>query len=276
MAPQRVCNSTPSCTNCTAIGMKLQCPGYCTCMGVTPAEQPEFTKPGMFYLVDPCSELTIPSRGDMSALVTGCLTTPSDYTGTTVYLLGDSHAANYVPAFSAALAQYGANATLKHAVVGHLCGYNSKEFIGAIMGGWAAPLIPRCHAYIDTVTSILEQSLRAGDVVAIATAMYKYWSYPVLDSLKFDLTFLQSLRSFVESRGASLILLDDGPKLPQNGYTCVSTGNVGNCLVDREVAMQQRHAATLALESFADQTDSTSFFNSFEIFCPRNISNKIK
>jgi len=279
-APHRVCSSTQSCANCT-YGEKgrLECTGSCTCPGIPPDEQEEVIRGSLFYTSDQCSELTPPTRGDMGQLVTACLAPPNAYNGIMVYLVGDSHASSYVPAFSASLARYGGNATLRHAAVGHLCGYNSKAFSDALIGTFPSlnSLMPRCHDYINTTTSILEQNLKAGDIVAVATAMYKYWGYSSVHGLNFDLSFLHELRSLVEARNASLILLDDSQKLPRNGISCVSSTSdpdaASRCLVSRSAAVQQRQAVTLAFEDFCNQSEASTFFNSFEIFCPPTLLN---
>jgi hypothetical protein len=111
------------------------------------SEQREHSSRKRFSAEDFSVELTRLDRGNVNSLVSNCLFPNRPWGVPSVFILGDSHAAAYVPAMASAMA--GFNPTLVHAAVGHLCGYNSQEFNALIVPNYVRS---RCDAIAEEMT----------------------------------------------------------------------------------------------------------------------------
>ncbi|KAH8043799.1 transferase [Aureococcus anophagefferens] len=136
-----------------------------------------------FYVIFPliafasrgrCSELTDPSTGDIAALAGPCLDPGGRRRPAAFYLLA-TRANAIAPAAGGAR---GSSLQLRAMTVGHGCGYSSRAFNAAVMayfGHDGDELSDRCRTYEDEVRTKLDAVLAPGDVLAVATATYKFF-----------------------------------------------------------------------------------------------------
>lgn len=157
--------------------------------------------------------------------------------------------------------------------VGHGCGYSSRAFNAAVMayfGHDGDELSDRCRTYEDEVRNKLDAVLAPGDVLAVATATYKFFGKKSRDGfayddylrdLNFDVAFLEERAAFAAARNASFVVLSDGPLLEAHGQTCLKTGRP--CLVDPASAPRGRNASDAALAG----VPGALFFDPMPAFC---------
>ena len=91
--------------------------------------------------------------------------------------------------------------------VGHGCGYSSRALNAAVMahfGHDGDELSDRCRTYEDEVRTKLDAVLAPGDVLAVATATYKFFGKKSRDGFAYD-DYLRDLNfdvAFLEERAA--------------------------------------------------------------------------
>ncbi|KAH8045425.1 hypothetical protein JL720_16704 [Aureococcus anophagefferens] len=83
----------------------------------------------------------------------------------------------------------GSSLQLRAMTVGHGCGYSSRAFNAAVMayfGHDGDELSDRCRTYEDEVRTKLDAVLAPGDVLAVATATYKFFGKKSRDGFAYD------------------------------------------------------------------------------------------
>ena len=135
------------------------------------------------------------------------------------YLLGDSHAAAWLAGVrAAAQSRYG----VVHASCGHGCGVHSLDFHEKFFAHPDTTLerdADECYAFVEALRVVLSDQLRPGDVVSLITANYKY------DLVgHYDAELIEELTALVASKGATLVVLGDGPLLKEFGFQCATPG----------------------------------------------------
>ena len=157
--------------------------------------------------------------------------------------------------------------------VGHGCGYSSRALNAAVMayfGHDGDELSDRCRTYEDEVRTKLDAVLAPGDVLAVATATYKFFGKKSRDGfayddylrdLNFDVPFLEERAAFAAARNASFVVLSDGPLFETHGQSCLKTGRP--CLVDPASAPRGRNASDAALAG----VPGALFFDPMPAFC---------
>ena len=136
-----------------------------TCDVICPPQAPG----GAGYSANPCFFWAPgPSVTDPAELA-ACFDRPDDRA--TVIVVGDSHAAHWLPALAAAFVPRGLP-VLAGPIVGG-CGVYSRGFIDAYYNqiGLACDNMDDCYAYTDALLDGLNASARPGDIVA-----YSHWT----------------------------------------------------------------------------------------------------
>ena len=185
-------NAPPACYLCQAMG----------CQGETRRTKQEMSltrMPGDMSQVwtHPCT-YTTPAAGRTAEAVTDECLTPLRGGGRpsrALFLMGDSHAGHLVPGLTAALA-------------------------GAASLAWAVRLgeyVPMAGWWTDRAMANLEANLQAGDVVMWSQSLALYAKLRIRhssESAGVAARFLARLHGLVRARGASLVLVGDGPYFP--------------------------------------------------------------
>jgi hypothetical protein len=179
---------------------------------------------------------------------------PGKSSTTTAYLIGDSHARNYVPAVKAL---FGMD-SLRYLTVGSECSYSppilQKRYRGKNIGD--------CLGYVDYVTNLLARDAREGDIVFVGQRLFVDYDKERQTEDYFDHILLLSRR--LAEKGVPLVLLDGTyppSKLPQECYPLpwkpfVAIGE--GCFVRRD----EVHSAFQEFERLAKsyQKSETNFF----------------
>ena len=243
------------------------------------------SRPGCLYRASaatPCATLTTAPVTDATrAKVLACLA-PRRLSNVSraLFLLGDSHAANYILPLEAATR--GRGVELVFAAVGHGCGFNSEAFhaITAMEVARGVSVLPRCLALQRLMVEALQLQLRAGDVVCVSTYSMKFmagWSGtgPRLRAagVAYDEAFLASVSRFVSSRGASFVMLGDVPQmaplLAGFGRDCRGDKREQKCLAPLEQLSEVLNVteAERVYTHLAATLPRTHFFRAFDLFC---------
>ena len=90
--------------------------------------------------------------------------------------------------------------------------------------------------------------------------------------MNYDLLSLQSLASWLDTRGASLLVLEDSPAIPNTGIHCLRDPNL-NCDVGKSDAIAKRSDLTSAFESLAREHPNAFFFQLLDHVCTQEICN---
>jgi hypothetical protein len=127
----------------------------------------------------------------------------------------------------------------------------------------------RCNDWVRLVSDAFTLHVQSGDVVALATATYKHYKWPV--DLQIEMNFIHNFSDWLAQRGASLIILDDGPVLPKHGFSCVSPGTIKDCQVNKSIEVIQRYKATTAFDKLENSTSNVIYFKVFDLMCEGDI-----
>lgn len=152
------------------------------------------------------------------------------------------------------------------ATCGYGCGLNSKAFVDAYLDDepdlwWVRR--DSCDHFTRALLDVVDARVRPGDVVATITANYKY-----AHARSYDADFVLDLEARVHARGATLLLLGDGPYLKDFGFNCKTDATAADCDTPRQDAEPEffRDVETF-YENLADGHADTLFFPVFDLFC---------
>ena len=152
------------------------------------------------------------------------------------------------------------------ATCGYGCGLNSAAFIGAYLaeeavlgGGWPDACDHFRNALLEAIGRV-----RPGDVVATVTAAYKF---PLAGH--FDGAFLAGVEAMVHDRGATLLILGDGPYLKDHGFNCAAPETSADCdtPLDDAVSPLAREAAAFYDARAAAAPGRTLHFPVVDLLC---------
>lgn len=128
------------------------------------------------------------------ALLDQCL--PAQEDGARLFLIGDSHARNYLPTMQGAFPEY----TVSYFTMGYGCAY----LPGDLAQRYGRDLATWCTNYVDDVTERLTTLVEPGDIVAIGQRL---WRNPERQGSSY-LNFISARSEMFLSEGARVILLD--------------------------------------------------------------------
>ena len=94
-------------------------------------------------------------------------------------------------------------------------------------------------------------------------------------ALTRNAVYLRTLANLAHSRGAYLLLLDDGPRLPHNGVDCASTSTAARCAVVESVQQASRQDLLEVYQTLSDESNQTSFFPILGRFCKNGVCNAL-
>ena len=152
------------------------------------------------------------------------------------------------------------------ATCGYGCGLNSLAFVEAYLADepdlwWARTDV--CRDFADALLAAVDAKARPGDVVATITAHYKF-----AHAGGFDGAFVAALRDRVRSKGASFLLLGDGPYLNDFGFNCKTEETRRNCDTTRADARPDLFDDAEAFYADLARDDpGTWFFPVFDLLC---------
>ena len=127
-----------------------------------------------------------------AALMEDCLKIPKGE-GRVAYLIGDSHARNYLPAVRQV---FGAPSTVYH-TMGHGCAFLPIEFAARYSK-------VTCEDYVTKTAAFLSRNVRPGDVIFIGQRLFER---PERQGQRY-VNFIKAFAARIKSRGARVVLLD--------------------------------------------------------------------
>jgi peptidoglycan/LPS O-acetylase OafA/YrhL len=138
------------------------------------------------------------------------------------YLIGDSHARNYLPAVRDAFARY----DVRYLTMGYGCAFLPPELAARASG-------VHCQDYVEAVSRFLRERARSGDVVLIGQMLIDEDERQT----PLYLDFIKRFAGLVTGQGASVVLLDGVVPPDQPPESCVGRfGDVTRgCAVARAV-----------------------------------------
>jgi len=207
-----------------------------------------------------------PTGDNVRSLVPQCLQPQRGVDGgpqRALFLVGDSHTALSVEGLRRAVA---GEFIVVWSAVGYGCTYDFN-------GGKGDRTDPGdslyCRSFALKVSQVLRDSILPGDVVMLRSS-----------GINFRARTVEWIRSIlapsVTSRGASLVIAGDNPRLIQRGDLCIPTPFNANALARCDSSLRDADPSRLsdegagvshALRSLAERTDGVYFFDLFGLFC---------
>ena len=225
--------------------------------------QPELQR-AMEYAQAECAEMSrTPITDSTSSRVQACLTpnrqsSPESANLPVVFLVGDSHASNIIPALAAATR---GRAQLVYATVGHGCGFNSDAFM--------ASQISRCFQLRTLIWQTVQAQLRVGDVLVTATAHHRFNGAQD----PFDTAFLNSVGQTVAAAGATMIIVGDSPFTANDGTRCTSAASAPSCesTIQWSKSYLRIDEAETAYDQLATANSRVLVYRQHDLFCTSTV-----
>jgi len=161
-----------------------------------------------------------------------------------MHLIGDSHAIHLVAGLGAATRGH---LSLAYAATLEGAGFNptwpdlGSSYNCQVDPTWTCGYFRRRHlryggpAWVAAVRAALETNVQAGDVVTIVNSWLRM---PTIEAVDAYMTFLGEVHTTVASRGATLLLIGETPRLLANGRDCVQPASYAACATPRTQAFR--------------------------------------
>lgn len=230
-----------------------------------PASEPLLTmgSPEEALGSQPCflSPIASQFRSDsaMNARVRSCLTPQRSggFPQRSLFLLGDSHAGAIAPGLMAAV---DGAVSMVWTATGYGCGLLPESIINSRFYGDPEDRPRLCKAFNNAIFDVLREQLQPCDIVVIHQERRKFDVNPSLVA-----SHMRAIQNVVHAKGAKLVFIGDGLRLPARGSYCITPALRSRCTITFDPTSYSFHDET-AYATLA-QSDGTYFFPIVSLFC---------